>query len=469
MKNGFKKYLFGLSLLFTTYACTSPNSSTVPANNNSSLVIRKYNDTNPSVFARSGIINNNGSYSYISDCAAGFKVSGNIEGEPCESDTFSGMDKFYIPPEYNKDKAVIVSEYISQVPGGSNILNGILEAGSDVWYLNGNTQESAYSKNSITSKSPNKIIGLDIVPDTIWARDWSPLMSIPQADYNGENVDLKMLDINYYIDRSLDDSVSRQLRDKLSNNVENLSLKRNSLPVYMEGGNILCNETDCFLTNKLLSDNQRILQANDIALDEAEIKKEFKKQVSQNIWLVPMIPYEPTKHIDMWAKFLKNDTLLIASLSDETINAATPESQAKIKEVRDFLEVQASGNDKSGRVVINSLAYLVRKQNPSIKIIRVPMPAPVFHSSENMEDGIQVFRSYTNSLLVNGYALVPQYSRDIYSQLPYTDNSLKQKYEEQIQAVYQQAGYKVIWIPSDNFIGMGGAVHCVTMQVPSHP
>ena len=64
-----------------------------------------------------------------------------------------------------------------------------------------------------------------------------------------------------------------------------------------------------------------------------------------------------------------------------------------------------------------------------------------------------MFRSYTNSLLVNGTAFVPQYATD-------------PVHGPRVEAIYQDLGFKVVWVPSDSLIRDGGAVHCVTMQVP---
>jgi agmatine/peptidylarginine deiminase len=76
-----------------------------------------------------------------------------------------------------------------------------------------------------------------------------------------------------------------------------------------------------------------------------------------------------------------------------------------------------------------------------------------------------VFRSYTNSLLLNGTALIPRYIRSISGSYP--DQSLQDSYEAEVRAIYESLGYKVVFIPSDGMIDNGGAVHCVTMQVPA--
>jgi hypothetical protein len=64
-----------------------------------------------------------------------------------------------------------------------------------------------------------------------------------------------------------------------------------------------------------------------------------------------------------------------------------------------------------------------------------------------------VWYTYTNSLIVNGYVLMPIYSK-------YSSSNIE------AQKLYEQAGLKVITINSDNSITAGGSIHCVTQSIP---
>ncbi len=465
MKN--LKWILSASIIVLC-SCTAPNNSTISSVSTSGA---QFNNLSSSLtkhphFKKKtrAMIKPDGSFEFIPECA-GFKTQGKIEGNPCENDTFSGMEKFYLPPEYNKTEAVIVSEYITETPEGEGILKGIMETGSDIWFLSANPRQFSSVRNALGIQADGKgtLKRLNALTESVWARDWAPLIALPGNDYQGEKVDFKMLDTNYYPERQADDSISRQIRNEILNprsNFINASVKRESLPVYMEGGNIMCNEKNCFLTNKVIEENGIVNNKDDIILSEAELKSEFKKQISQDIWFVSSLPYEPTKHIDMWTKFLNENTLIINYLSDETIKNAVPQDISKFKEIQEFLEIQAAGKEA------NSLAYLVKKQNPNIKIIRMPMPLPILYPEKEDEEQIEIFRSYTNSLLLNGSVLVPRYVRNEYKDIPYNDNDLIKSYEKEVQELYESAGYKVIWLKSDDLISVGGAVHCVTMQVP---
>ena len=109
------------------------------------------------------------------------------------------------------------------------------------------------------------------------------------------------------------------------------------------------------------------------------------------------------------------------------------------------------------------------------------MPLPSLEIYEYDDGTIEeefIVRSYTNSLLVqkNGdqdvtkTALVPQFKLNTFigpeglDQVPYMDESLLPSYETQVATAYQSFGYSVVFLPSDDLISMGGAIHCVTMQ-----
>ena len=48
---------------------------------------------------------------------------------------------------------------------------------------------------------------------------------------------------------------------------------------------------------------------------------------------------------------------------------------------------------------------------------------------------------------------------------PYNDEAEIEKYEQAAIEAYEQAGFDVKWLPAYDLISMGGAIHCVTMQL----
>ena len=149
----------------------------------------------------------------------------------------------------------------------------------------------------------------------------------------------------------------------------------------------------------------------------------------------------------MWAKFLDDKTVIVSELRSEILALYSGTQRTKTANIQKYLDTRAAE--------IAAMGY---------KVVRIPIPGPVWSSSGD------VFRSYTNSLVVNGHALVPRYVTPAYEDLAtsrgtYIDASYRSKYEAEVIRIYQNAGYAFTWIPSDELIAMGGAVHCTTMQI----
>src|SRR4029079_15260383 len=96
-----------------------------------------------------------------------------------------------------------------------------LEAGNDIWYMTPDTDRFSSVKNGLENNYTGKFLNLNVLTETIWARDWSPLMSVPTSSFQGTGIDLKMLDLNYYINRQIDNSISRQINSNIINNADN--------------------------------------------------------------------------------------------------------------------------------------------------------------------------------------------------------------------------------------------------------
>ena len=266
---------------------------------------------------------------------------------------------------------------------------------------------------------------------------------------------MRVVDFNYYPDRTTDDFAPQALEAYEG-------FQRVSVPVYNEGGNFMNNSDGvCMMTTRVVEGNSRRYVRDDLILNTSQIKSYYRDYAGcEETVIFERMPFEGTGHIDMFAKFLNNDTLIVSQMRSETLAAIArsegrgSESYLAATEMQTYLEQVA--------------AQLSRQYN----VIRIPMPAP------NADTGVDftVVRSYTNSLLVNGTAIIPRYVRgasDQYGTVNYAEGSLSfnsdnllYAYEQEVEAAYASQGYKVVWIESDSLISNGGAVHCVTMQLP---
>jgi agmatine/peptidylarginine deiminase len=371
-------------------------------------------------------------------CGSGAKskLDGHYE-EATASSMAVYRDQQMVPAEYAKSDGVIISAELMMSYGREDLVKAILDAGAKkVWVTvsrgSGLTvQSSAFSRlRQLLGKDMSKVSVVEQKDGgqvTVWARDWSPLGAVT-ADS-----ELRLLDFNYYPRRPADDATSRSFAGLTG-------IPRVSIPVYNEGGNFMNNmRGECMMTSRVTDANADVFKPGDMVLDAEDIKQYYGSYAGcARTFIFPRMPVEGTGHIDMWSKFMDDDTVIVGQISDETLSYATKNDRNLALRIQDYLDARAAD--------IADLGY---------DVVRIPMPLPNY----------DVFRSYTNSLLLNGTALIPQYISARGGS--YADQSLRMSYEAKVRRVYESLGYKVVFIPSDGMIASGGAVHCVTMQIPA--
>ena len=371
----------------------------------------------------------------ISLAACGGQSNSKLDGHYEESNA-SSMETFRgeqtVPAEYAPTLGVIVSQPLLQSFGREDIVKAIVDAGAkNVWIVvprnsGESLQSSSFARlRQALGTNVNKVQLLSQKDGgglTVWARDWSPLGALAK---NGE---LRLLDLNYYPDRPADDATGRAFAG-----FQNVS--RVSVPVYNEGGNFMTNSRgDCLMTTRVTDANASASLPGDLVLDAEDVRGYYQGFAGcRQLTIFPRMPTEKTGHIDMWGKFLNDDTVIVNQISDETLDTAGGSERAFGQKIQAFLEARATDVEALG-----------------FNVVRIPMPLP----------RLGFFRSYTNSLLVNGTAIIPEYSASS------SDASLVAGYQAEVQKTYSSLGYKTRFIPSDELIRNGGAVHCVTMQIP---
>lgn len=389
---------------------------------------------------------------FLSACGRGSNANSKLDGH-YENATASSVSKFqgqqFVIPEYSDSRGVILSlPYVTGFNKASAIAEILKTSIKTLWIVvpqdfRGGAESSVFAElRRLAGSSFSKVV---VVPQrqpgslTIWARDWSPLTAKTPSGQS------RLLDFNYYPNRQTDDFTAQSF-------VTALPFERVSIPVYNEGGNFMSNSDGvCLMTTRVTDANKQKSFENDMILNAEEIKSYYAEYAGcTSVHIFPRIPYEGTGHIDMWAKFLDNDTVIVSEIRDEILNLpnSTKTDRAKYKEIQTYLDARAEE--------ITKLGY---------SVVRLPMPAPVFNGGANM------FRSYTNSLLVNGTAFVPRYLAPAKEGLSvegkYIDSVYLGQYEEEVLQAYKNLGWSSKWVNSDDTIAIGGAIHCTSMQVPN--
>ena len=246
---------------------------------------------------------------------------------------------------------------------------------------------------------------IDLALDSIWIRDFGPL-SVRTA--SGA---VSFVDPRYYHGRVYDDAVPTQIATRWGINAYRQ-------PLNWEGGTYIADGLgNCFYTTGVYQHS---------GLSQSTIHKVQRDYLGceTNIVTYPLQD-EGTTHSDMFSKMVAPGHMLIGR----------------------YDSWQDSGNAQ----VLNTNAQIVQSavlnDGSSPKVTRIPMPN---------NSGRQVWRTYANSLFVNGVNLVPVYS----------DETSKQA---EAMAVWKSVmpGWDHVAVDSTGLIQWSGAVHCITMTVPS--
>ena len=367
--------------------------------------------------------------------------------------------QYYYPPEYMTPRALVVSEHLATFPGGPQFLSTLISEETEVWMLSAIQENAEITKSFLAQRfglEAQLLENLKVLPiqtQTVWARDWAPLFVASNAEASSFGV----LDLNYYPDRPIDDEVPQHILTFINQNkaIEQPDLDYLPVNLELEGGNVLCTRDNCFVTEEVI-ERQILRQGNSSTAEE--IQDQLEAYLDQEFWVVPRMPREGTGHIDIWAKFLNEKTLIIGEISEAALSQVPLEQAILYSEVKRFLDEQAAGFDIGGNPLPHSLGARVRELEPGVQILRVPMPTPGIYR------GIETFRTYTNSILLDKKAIVPRYFSGSRSQFNGREQTTVD--ETEVEEIYRQAGYEVIWLRADQLIRDGGAWHCVSMQVP---
>jgi agmatine deiminase len=247
-----------------------------------------------------------------------------------------------------------------------------------------------------------RVLGLQ--HDNFWTRDFGPL-SVELPDGRPA-----FLDFRYPQTRVLDDGMPSALAEALGAPVFRV-------PLRLEGGVLMTNGQGLCVTTTTLA-----VQNSEIPLDA--LARQMNRALGCSRLVILESPGdEATGHVDMFAKFTSPDTVLVGAFDP----ALSPQEAARM--------------DRNARLLEDVRVGFRRR----LRVVRVPMPAP---------EGV-VFPSYTNSLLVNGTAVVPTYGRGAAE-------------EAAVIEAYERAlppGWRVVTVDASRVIGLGGAVHCAALEL----
>ncbi len=242
--------------------------------------------------------------------------------------------------------------------------------------------------------------------DTVWARDYGPY------GIHESTLELGIVDTAYtgYYSRTNDDAVPCKIAADIGAQCYTTNLILDGGNFASDGNGNLFMSTATYEWNDNLStttvDNTLKSYYGVHTIHAFPIAKDSYGQ-----------PADGTGHIDMYMKPLAPCKVMVAEYNQEPF-------YSKLEAIADYFE------------------NLPCATGQTYQVYRVP----------GWYDG--AWYTYTNSLIVNQSVLVPGYQ---------SGN------DDQARAVYEQAlpGYTVAIVNSDDAIRYGGAIHCVTKEVPA--
>ncbi len=338
--------------------------------------------------------------------------------------------------EFEPNFAVAVSEQILFRESGVDLIKEILKARGRVYLFTTQTlvdqvEEFLQKQKPFTPEELDAIIKIQLEHESFWIRDFFPqpvFRAYPTLPPTPSFVDFVYRDGN-----SFDDAAIHQFALAINSSVEHL-------PLVLDGGNFMTDGENCLVSEELATDPEapHLDQAADTDISQriGEILREAMG--CQNTVVVSQIPHP---HVDMWLKFTKKRTLVINQIDERAmklISGLSADEQERIKKIKITLDQTAA------------------RLADSFRVIRVPMPLPVH----------DIFFTYVNSVIVNDTVIIPQYRNPDPKRGSYPDKELYASYEEEVRKTFQDLGFKVVLLRSDDLIKEGGAFHCVTFHLP---
>lgn len=266
---------------------------------------------------------------------------------------------------------------------------------------------TASDTTSIKSYLTSNGVPLDSVIFYVW-----PYNSIWIRDYGPwfirkQNNNQGMVDFIYNRPRPLDDTISRCISYRWG-------IPFYSSPLTHAGGNFMTDGLGTGFASTLIREENSSFTQRQI-----DSLMRIYSGLDQFV-VIPRINIEYTGHIDLWTKIL-NDTLIM---------------------------VGAYAPGHSNYTLLNqnadSLSRCKNREGINYRIVRIPMP----WSTSNAPP------TYLNSLFVNNKVLVPTWGL--------TEDSTA-------IAIYRNVlpNHEIIPINCSAMSGSGGAIHCITIQIPS--
>ncbi len=282
--------------------------------------------------------------------------------------------------------------------------------------------------------------------NSFWYRDCGPV-----AFYYGEEDQIGFMDFEYYGGRPLDDLIAKRIGEQAGFNVYTTTIE-------YEGGNILVDGLGSLFTSSAvyalnadrnglyyLTPNNQLGQQTKTPLTKQQVNDSLTHLMNLDRCVVlPELLYDGgTGHIDLYADMVDEATFVSTKHPDVMANLSDP--------------VKVEQNMDSITRMFSSTPFGQKYYNT-----RIPLPAKnngAWYTSQQ-EYNSYYTRSYSNHTFVNGGIMQPVFYNSTNGDIAGNQAAI-----EKMKQAYP--GYDFVEIDVREFDGFGGAIHCITKQVPA--
>ncbi len=282
--------------------------------------------------------------------------------------------------------------------------------------------------------------------NSFWYRDCGPV-----AFYYGEEDQIGFMDFEYYGGRPLDDLIAKRIGEQAGFNVYTTTIE-------YEGGNILVDGLGSLFTSSAvyalnadryglyyLTPNNQLGQQTKTPLTKQQVNDSLTHLMNLDRCVVlPELLYDGgTGHIDLYADMVDEATFVSTKHPDVMANLSDP---IKVEQNMDSLTRMFSSTP-FGQKYYNT---------------RIPLPAKnngAWYTSQQEYNGSYT-RSFSNHTFVNGAIMQPVFYNSTSGDVAGNTAAI-----EKMKQTYP--GYDFVEIDVREFDGFGGAIHCITKQVPA--
>lgn len=334
------------------------------------------------------------------------------------------------------------------------LMDAIQMGGAQAWVRIEKAEDSVIVKQTLAARGMrNDNMRFLIAPgNSIWFRDCGPI-----CFYYGEGDTVGQLDFEYYPGRALDDSLPVYIERQFG--IPNFTTM-----IEWEGGNCLVDGTGMVLSSDAIYENNAdqygqltwdgvnpntITYITKPILSAAKVKDSLRALIgTRATYILPAFHYDGgTGHVDLYADMIDENEFVFSVMPD----------------------VYSSWYDyQVGQRNMDSLCSYQSYFGRNYYSTSIPFPSTNsggnFSSQQQYDNSYT--RTYSNHTFVNNLIIQPCFSATDADHMPTA--AWDRANIEALKRAYP--GYTIYCVDVRTFDGSGGAIHCITKQIPAeHP